>query len=134
MAVRSDQHGPEVSSAADVVVWVVIIAVSAVNYGIAHFVHADPGQIAIALGLAGVNAFLLVWFFMKAKEHTGARRFTLPVGLGFLLLLISLVLLDVATRYPPVNPGGVAHAVTPHRPMPTRRQPENEPGPRLPGQ
>lgn len=133
--IRSDQHsGREVGLGTQAIVWLGLMAVAAGNFGLAY-VPLGPLQLPVAIGLGAVNAAAIAWWFMHLAEHRGTRRFALPVGIGFLLLLLGIVLLDVATRFPPANPNAVAKEPQPRRPLPSRTEPPGGPIPlRLPGQ
>jgi len=105
---ESDQHsGRHVGPLTLLVVWLVLVGDAAANFGLFH-VKLGSLQLPVALGLATLNFVLLLWFFMHLAEVRGTRRFALPVGVLYLLLLLALTLLDVTTRFPPARPNGLA--------------------------
>jgi hypothetical protein len=60
--------------------------------------------VAVALSVAVVKATLVALFFMHLWEHGGVNRLVLGTSVLFVVLLIGLVLLDNATRFPYANP------------------------------
>jgi cytochrome c oxidase subunit 4 len=65
-------------------------------------------RVPIAIGIAGVKAGLVIWFFMHLGEHAPTSRAYVIVALVLLTLMIGLVMADVATRLPTANPGFTA--------------------------
>ncbi len=132
--IRSDQHsGREVSLAEQVVGWLAIMAIQGLNYGLS-WVPLGEAKLPVQLALATVNLGIITWWFMHLAEEKGTRRFALPTAIGFLLLLLSIVMLDVATRFPPANPNAVQKELMPRRPLPSRTAPPGAQPFRLPGQ
>ncbi len=133
--IRTDQHsGREVSLAAYVVVWLLLMTLNAGSFGLSFLTGRGIAQLPVGIAIAIVNLVLILWFFMHLAEEKGTRRFALPVGIGFLLLLLSITLLDVATRFPPANPNAIPKEVQPHRPMPSRTAPPGWQPWRIPGE
>jgi cytochrome c oxidase subunit 4 len=60
----------------------------------------------IAMGIAMTKGSLVVLFFMHLKDQKGASRLTLIIAIVFVLLLISLVIADLSTRFPLSLPPG----------------------------
>jgi cytochrome c oxidase subunit IV len=56
------------------------------------------GNHAAALTIAAAKAFLVVWFFMRARTSQRVTWFLFGAGFAWLVLLAGLVSLDVATR------------------------------------
>src|SRR5919199_1860254 len=55
--------------------------------------------------IACIKAMLVVLFFMHLWDHGGANRLVFGTSVFFVVLLIGLVVLDNATRFPLANPG-----------------------------
>jgi cytochrome c oxidase subunit 4 len=60
----------------------------------------------VALAFSVAKAALIVWVFMELGYHKGGSRFVFGVSVFFVLLLITFVVLDVETRFPPTRPPG----------------------------
>ena len=54
----------------------------------------------VALGIAGVKAFLILWFFMELGEMRTSVRVAALVSAVLFVLLVGLSTTDVATRTP----------------------------------
>jgi cytochrome c oxidase subunit 4 len=65
-----------------------------------------PGalRVPLALGIACVKAGLVMWFFMHLGEHAPTNRAYVAGALVLLVLMITMVVADVATRLPTANP------------------------------
>ncbi len=129
--IESDQEtGRRTGPAALTVVWLVLLADAGLNALLAR-VDLGVAQLPVALALASVNLALIGWWFMHLREQAGARRMALPAGILYLLLLLALVLLDVATRFLPARPGGVPWhgTVPPVAPEPPGGELPRRPGP-----
>lgn len=95
-----------VSARAYLITWIALVALTALTFGLAHVPLGD-WSLAIALLIAAVKALLVMLIFMHLLEQPGGRRLAMPAGLVFVGLLMTLSLLDVATRWPPSSPPGV---------------------------
>ncbi|HEX2571294.1 MAG TPA: cytochrome C oxidase subunit IV family protein [Polyangia bacterium] len=56
-------------------------------------------SLAVAIGIAAVKAFLVLWFFMHLAEQRFANRLVVLVSVTLLGILIALTATDVATRH-----------------------------------
>ncbi len=61
-------------------------------------------RVPLALGIACVKAGLVMWFFMHLKDHAGTNRAYVLAAVMLLTLMIVMVVADVATRMPTLNP------------------------------
>jgi cytochrome c oxidase subunit 4 len=60
----------------------------------------------VAMAIAVTKGTLVVLFFMHLKDQKGASRLTMIIAILFVLLLISLVISDLSTRFPLALPPG----------------------------
>jgi len=65
-----------------------------------------PGvlRVPLALGIACIKAGLVMWFFMHLKDHAATNRAYVLAAVVLLTLMIVMVVADVATRVPTLNP------------------------------
>ena len=61
-------------------------------------VDLAPFNVAIALGVAGLKATLVLLFFMGLKWDEAFNRVILIGSLAFFILFVAILLLDVQTR------------------------------------
>ena len=85
-------------------VWATLMGLTALTWGLST-VHI-PGLtgVAVALVIASVKGALVALFFMHLWDQPGPNRLVLVTSLIFVALLITLPMLDNATRFPLANP------------------------------
>jgi cytochrome c oxidase subunit IV len=61
---------------------------------------ADLGQFnfLVAMIIAGFKASLVIWYFMHVKYASHLTKLTVATGVFFLLILLSLILVDYASK------------------------------------
>lgn len=82
-----------------VVVYVALLALLAATIGIAHLELGGWNPV-FNIGIAATKAFLIIWFFMHAREGTGLVRVFAFAALFWLAILFALSLTDYLTRGP----------------------------------
>lgn len=87
-----------------VLVWAALLVLTALTVGLGRIHLAGGWSIVVAMVIAVVKSTLVVLFFMHLWDHGGANRLVLATTLVFVALLMGLVLLDNATRFPLANP------------------------------
>ena len=87
-----------------VAVWIALLLFTALTVALGRMHLAGSWGLLAALAIAVVKSTLVVLFFMHLWDHGGANRLVLATTLVFVALLIGLVLLDSATRFPLANP------------------------------
>lgn len=87
-----------------VAVWIALLLLTALTVALGRLHLAGSWGLLVALAIAVVKSTLVVLFFMHLWDHGGANRLVLATTLVFVALLIGLVLLDSATRFPLANP------------------------------
>jgi cytochrome c oxidase subunit IV len=87
-----------------VLVWVALLALTAATVAVARVHLHQPWALVVALLVAVAKASLVALFFMHLWDHGGANRLVLLTSIAFLALLMGLVLIDNATRFPLANP------------------------------
>jgi cytochrome c oxidase subunit 4 len=85
-------------------VWVGLMVLTALTWGLSRFHIPGGAGVAVALTIASVKGALVALFFMHLYDQPGPNRLVLVTSLVFVALLVSLVLLDNATRFPLANP------------------------------
>ena len=60
----------------------------------------------IAMLIACVKASFVVLFFMHLWDQPGPNRLTMAIAMTFVLLLITMTISDIATRFPLALPPG----------------------------
>ena len=61
-------------------------------------IDLGPLEIPVALGIAAVKAFLVVGYFMALKYDSPVNTLTFSLGVVFVVVFISITLLDTAFR------------------------------------
>jgi cytochrome c oxidase subunit 4 len=85
-------------------VWAALMVLTATTWGLST-IHVPGGAgVAIALGIASVKGALVALFFMHLYDQRGPNRLVFVTALVFVALLVSLTLLDNATRFSLANP------------------------------
>jgi cytochrome c oxidase subunit IV len=107
---RKDAHGEHermerASGARYWIVWIALLVGTIVTYAVARVHLAQPWALLVAMAIACTKAMLVVLFFMHLWDHGGANRLVFGTSVFFVVLLIGLVVLDNATRFPLANPG-----------------------------
>jgi cytochrome c oxidase subunit 4 len=87
-----------------VLVWATLMGLTALTWGLSTVHIPGLAGVAVALAIASVKGALVALFFMHLWDQPGPNRLVLVTSLIFVALLISLPLLDNATRFPLANP------------------------------
>ncbi len=85
-------------------VWVALMVLTAVTWGLSRFHIPGAAGVAVALSIASVKGALVALFFMHLWDERGPNRLVLVTSVVFVALLVALPLLDNATRFPLANP------------------------------
>ncbi|HEX9243171.1 MAG TPA: cytochrome C oxidase subunit IV family protein [Anaeromyxobacter sp.] len=88
------------------VVWIALLFFTFLTYGLSRLHIPGGWGVAVALGIASAKGALVALFFMHLWDQRGANRLVFVTSLAFVALLVGLVLLDNATRFPLANPPG----------------------------
>lgn len=88
-----------------IVTFVVLCCLTALTFTLAHM---DFGRwsFVIAMAIAFTKGMFVVLFFMHLYDQPGPNRLTMAIALTFVLLLITLTIADIATRFPLALPPG----------------------------
>lgn len=111
-------------------VWAGLMVLTLLTYGLSRLHIPGGWGVVVALGIASAKGSLVALFFMHLWEQAGAQRLVLATSLVFVALLVGLVLLDNATRFPLANPPGAEGAL----PSVGRDGPIYAPPPFVPGE
>ncbi len=115
------------------IVWILLLVLTVATFG-AHEINVpEPWHLVVAMVIACSKSMLVVLFFMHLWDHGGASRIVFVTSVFFVALLIGIVVLDNATRFPLLNPGrGATLQYEPPGPdILTPRQYPPEPAPRV---
>ncbi|MFB6098404.1 MAG: cytochrome C oxidase subunit IV family protein [Salinibacter sp.] len=74
-----------------------LIVLTIITYG-ASFVPLGPLGVPVAIGIAVTKASLVVLFFMHLKYDNPVNALTFTIGTIFVVVFISITLLDTAFR------------------------------------
>lgn len=94
-----------------VLVWAALLAFTALTYFTGR-AHLGTWALPIALGIATIKCTLVALFFMHLWEQRGPNRLVLVVSAAFVVLLISITLLDVGNRFQLDTPRGSPFGTT----------------------
>ncbi len=93
-----------------VAVWIALLVFTLGTWGISRFHVPGVAGVAIALAIAIAKGTLVALFFMHLYDQPGPNRIVFATSLVFVALLVTLTLLDYATRFPLTNPPGTPGA------------------------
>jgi cytochrome c oxidase subunit 4 len=87
----------EVSEKTNFVILLALLALTALTVWVAFL---DLGRLNnfVAIGIACLKSFLVMWFFMHVKFATPVVRIAILTGLVFMLILFSITMVDVLSR------------------------------------
>jgi caa(3)-type oxidase subunit IV len=60
--------------------------------------HWYWGDVVVSLTIAGIKAYLVLFFFMDLAAQPFRARMAISVAVGLVLLLVGFVAMEVATR------------------------------------
>jgi cytochrome c oxidase subunit 4 len=88
-----------------IVTFLVLCTLTFATFSLAHM---DLGRwsFVIAMTIAFTKGMFVVLFFMHLYDQPGPNRLTMAIAITFVLLLISLTIADIATRFPLALPPG----------------------------
>lgn len=117
-------HAPLVRPRAYVLVWLGLLALLALNYGLAQL-NLGPFNIAAALAIAFVQMLLALLYFMHIRFSTALTRMFVAAGFIWLLVLFDLTLSDYLSRgsVPGRHEQSWQHGAWPVNPPANRPQP-----------
>ncbi|HEU4385058.1 MAG TPA: cytochrome C oxidase subunit IV family protein [Anaeromyxobacteraceae bacterium] len=126
-ATESAHRGKAHGAGRYVAVWVALLVLTALTYAVRRYDMQEPWHLVSALLIAVTKATLVALVFMHLWDHGGATRLAVLTSVAFAALLIGLVLVDNATRFPYANPPRAASyqdpAGAPRPPAPAGRAP-----------
>jgi cytochrome c oxidase subunit IV len=98
-------HAHQHSARMYIVTFLVLAACTVLTFTAAQH---DFGRLSFAIGMfiALIKASFVVLFFMHLWDQPGPNRLTMAIAILFVLLLITMTLTDVATRFPLALPPG----------------------------
>jgi cytochrome c oxidase subunit 4 len=99
------EHAEHHSAAPYFLVWIALVVLTLTTY-VTGRMHLGKWALPIALAIAVTKSLLVILFFMHLWEQKGANRIVIATSFVFVVLLISLTVADVATRFPLSTPAG----------------------------
>lgn len=99
------ENGEHHSALPYLIVWAALVGFTALTVWTGTK-HLGKFALPLALAIAVAKSLLVILFFMHLWEQTGANRIVIATSFVFVLLLMSLTLGDVATRFPLSTPAG----------------------------
>jgi cytochrome c oxidase subunit 4 len=87
-----------------VAVWAALMVLTVATVAASALHIPEPWHLLVAMAIAVVKSALVALFFMHLWDHGGANRLVLATSLVFVALLMTLVMMDNATRFPLANP------------------------------
>lgn len=81
------------------VCWVLLAVFTTLTYFLSGYEFGE-WSLVIALLIACAKAAVVSLFFMHLWDHRGASRLVFVVSIMFLVVLITIVLIDQNTRFP----------------------------------
>jgi cytochrome c oxidase subunit 4 len=88
-----------------VLIWGVLMVLTVVTV-LTGRMHLPTWGLALALVIASVKGALVALYFMHLAEHKGANRLVFGTSMLFVVLLLSITLFDLGTRFRPALPPG----------------------------
>ena len=99
------------------IVWILLLVGTVLTFALSRVHLHPPYNLLVALVIACTKSALVVLFFMHLWDHGGANRLVFGTSIVFVVLLIGLVVLDNASRFPLANPGrGATQGMVPPGP------------------
>jgi cytochrome c oxidase subunit 4 len=80
-----------------VTIFLALMVLTAVTVG-AAFVDLGPLNFPVALAIALFKASLVIWYFMHVKYQSALTKLTVATGLFFLVILLSLTMVDYSSK------------------------------------
>ena len=105
----SDSHHKEHSSGFYFGILLALGVLTFVTFYTARQMHTGVFHTPLAIVIATIKAFLVVWFFMHLSDHGDSNKVFFASSLFFVGVMISLIIADVATRLPTANPNFSAY-------------------------
>lgn len=81
-----------------VVIWLCLLALTSASF-LLSLAHLGAVDVVVALGIAVAKSSLVLLFFMHLLEHRFSNAMIVLVSCALVVLLVSLVAADVATRH-----------------------------------
>ena len=91
-------------------VWGALLVFTVGTWAISRIHLPGIAGVAVALAIAIIKGTLVALFFMHLYDQPGPNRIVFATSLVFVALLVTLTLVDYATRFPLTNPPGTAGA------------------------
>ena len=85
-----------------VLVGLALLGLWALSWALSY-AHLGPWSAAVALTIAAIKAILVALFFMELIAESPSFNFAIGAGVLLVGVLITLTVLDVATRAPEPN-------------------------------
>ncbi len=92
-------------------VWVALLVLTVGTWAISRVHFPGPFHIMVALLIAIAKGGLVALFFMHLYDQPGPNRIVFLTSLVFVALLVTLTLVDYATRFPLTNPPGTTNSL-----------------------
>ena len=108
-------------------VWIALIILTVTTY-VTGQMHVGKWALPLALAIAVTKSLLVILIFMHLWEQKGANRLVISTSFVFVVLLVSLTVADVATRFTLSTPAGAPFGTD----LPTQLEeaaPEHQPPP-----
>ncbi len=91
--------------------FIAVMALGALSFGLS-FLPLGEAEVPVAMGIAGLKAAIVAFYFMHLVEQPSSHRFIAVIGVVFVLVLILFSSADVLTRAPVLDvPAGAAHGL-----------------------
>jgi cytochrome c oxidase subunit 4 len=100
------EHGSHSHVARYAVVWVALVFLTLLTWGLSRLHLPGGWGILVALVIACTKAGLVALFFMHLWDQRGANRLVFLTSIVFVALLVGITLSDNATRFKLANPPG----------------------------
>ena len=80
-----------------VTIFLALMMLTAVTVG-AAFVNLGQFNFLVALIIAVFKASLVIWYFMHVKYQSALTKLTVATGLFFLMILLTLTMVDYSSK------------------------------------
>ncbi len=86
-----------------VICWAALAILTCTTYALSS-VELGAWSLVVALFIAVIKGAVVALFFMHLWDHKGASRLVFVASLVFVMVLMTLVVADVSTRFPAALP------------------------------